>query len=258
MGKRTIDEDIKKTDRQTEHLWIKYPREPIQDVTLRAGIGCCSMNHAFIGKSYRAHEGRPYTELHTHPDLTDSNLYLKAIHGGGEVTATALPNSRELSSFASDLQIKTMVIAQRDLETGEMLGKTIIRKPKGYKFKKYNRADLEKSEEEAQNTGVVSNWRNEFEKAAEGYGLHYRFVPNNGYEVKEGAVAFTKKGKSLETKVVASLIGGLFISALFFFNQMTGFVISDAYSYKAVALIPIALIIILIIYSISKIKGKTK
>jgi hypothetical protein len=240
MAKRTAEREFKKTDKRTEHLWIKYPRESPRNVTLRSGSNFCFQDDEKVGIEYKKHNGRAYNEIHNHPDLTNASFSDRVEYGGGELTASALPNSFELLSFAKNSQIRTMTVFQRDIITGEILGKTIVRKPKNYKFQSKDLSGLEKSEQKAQATGNTLDWRSEFEELVRNQGFQYRFIPNPDYELRAGNVAFTKKKSGYLERIAATILIFSLVGILLQF-KMTGFAISEI-SIKSSALLSLIII----------------
>jgi hypothetical protein len=250
----STDKKIAESDPKVEHNWIKWPRERPIDVSAKSYSNEVFIDDKKVKDEYASHN-RPYTDIHTHPDVSDLNFVQRMEYEGGELDASVLPNARELPAFTKDSRAKTMVVVQRNVKTGERLGKIVIKKPKNFKPTSYDISDLEKSEKMARETGSVYSWREEFEKAVNGYGLRYRFVPNKGYEVKDKEVAFTKQISPLEQRVAASILIVLSLSALLFSNNITGFSIFNS-QLSNLSVYPLIIILIIFLYYLVKINRK--
>lgn len=186
-----------------------------------------------------------YTDIHQHPYNKDFILNCLG----------SIPSPVDFFSFLVDDDIKTMMIAQQNPETGEIGGYYVFRKSRKTKksnvkktdYIKEELKDIKKQEEifksnpylhkianDVQdyqkavgsfNTTNPGDRKDAIEEIAKKYHLKVKFIPEPGYKFKDGT-GFFKEG--LESKVGAFIgISGILASIFFLSSNITGNVIGN-------------------------------
>lgn len=268
LKKRSPKEIIESKDSEIEHAFMKYPAKKM----IYASEPNLSDKYCAAQKRYKIREiekrekYRTYSHIHTHPDM-------------------AIPSGEDLKNFMEADRRKSMVIADRDCETGEVKGYYVIRKTDktptldvAYNFDGPILGRLwEVLKEEFRKgklRGEVGRDARVYGQYAKDYGwedfqlttdalkeflnkyhLKSRMVPAKDFSANLKEMSFERK--SLEQKLSATVsIIAILSGAFFFSTKITGNVI--AISTKTSSLIGIALFLVGIIGAFFWLKSKNK
>lgn len=224
-------ETLERHDPKVEHIYAKFPREELIDVTLTGNeYGAEHDDKKLLGVLKQREMKRDgeltrlpnYTDLHNHP-VTE-----------GEIHDEALPSTEDIKTFLQTRSIKTMAIAQQDQKTGEVQGYLLIRKkrdrPEGERHAKY---EVRRSELSNYKHLSDKNPQEAMRDIARKYNLQYRWVAAKGYELPSERKAdvgwrFVKK-RGLEEKATAiATMFGFLGAILFFSSNLTGNIIGNS------------------------------
>jgi len=221
MKKRNPRQIIESSSSDIEHIYIKMPRQELQEITLKGTDSNAEPDDKKLLEILKRGEYKDnlglsrlpqYTQVHTHPVRY------------GEKTNGAMPSSADFRVFLNDSLIKTMVIAQQNTKTGEVEGYMILRKkvkaPKEkqqlgrHSIPQYALAEIGRTDRVA-----------EIKKIAQEYHLQYRWIPAKGYLLPKGGWSFRKKG--LEKIAITTAIIGVFTGLFLLSSNITGNVIGS-------------------------------
>ena len=222
-------ETIESHDSKVEHIYIKFPREGLQDVTLTSTDQSAYyddkklvelLNQRIIKKPGQLSRFQGYTDIHNHPLIEN------------EIHDEALPSTDDIKSFLQGQTIKTMVIAQQDVKTGEVQGYVILRKKRVRPSEEANsmgKYELSTRELRRYYEFGYKNPKEAMKKLADKYELQYKWVAAKGYELPSERKTnvgsrFVKKSELEKTILATSLIS--FFGAIFFLlSNFTGNVV---------------------------------
>jgi len=257
-----------------ETIYMKYPREGLVDITKKGFLHTCEEN-LLKSRFHMWMKGKkPYTHLHTHQSTSEGG-YWGAVPSPADI----------LRFFGVEKGIeKTNVIAQQSIETGELLGYTILKKTKDTeKFSHEEVIDAQKMLKDSSNIQKIQENRGKSynlftdlknygeslrkvpERAdsilalAEKYQFNIKFLPVKGYKFDEKKGSFVPIPKeetshSLENKVI-SILGISFLAIILFYSfNLTGNVVANFSSTQKV--IGTILFILLVIGSYFYLKNK--
>lgn len=242
MNRRTPKEVIEKGNPKTEQAYVKFPREEPLDISKGENEYSVISNMKLVRKMAKNKSHNKFTHIHTHP-------YMK-----GE-SFCALPSSVDLESFYNQAKEKSSMIAQRDVQTGEIFGYTALLKVKDKNLwspkELYNGEKLHRKLAKY-NRRLITEKINpkeayhEVNEICDKEGWRIRFVPSKGYYFNKETGNFEKnKGVNLE-KVVASIMGGsILLFVLFNVSNINGFVINNSKNVSSINLFWILSIIFL-------------
>lgn len=280
--KRSTREVIENTSNPgMEHGFIKFPGQEAEDVTRDASETSVSYDLNKLKELFSKNRQTKYTVIHTHPTSLPKLGFFGNIFsylGGtrkqrervGEINA--IPSGDDLRNFLETDQ-KTMVIAVRDSESGQVLGYNVTRKlketPKFDELKfgqrkmqmrkpwyimnglEQDTISFETHRVANINSGKYEKISQEFNRLAQKYHLQCRFVPSEGYEISKNKGKFVKK-TGLEGSVSAICL----ISSLFFLSpNLTGNAIADL-SVKTSSFLGIGVFIVALISGMLWLKTK--
>jgi len=239
MKRRTPKEIIEKGNPKTEQAYIKFPREePIKvnrkedEEETRVMINL-DLIKGLLSKD-KIHN--KYTQIHTHG-------YIRS-----EIP-NALPSGSDLETFYRSNKQKAEIIAQQNVQTGEVSGYTVLLKKMDRKdeysnlfevkypglfgpFKEIYLGERLSGQAKKYNKGLYTRkispkeGYNKLKEICEKQDWNLRFVPAKGYYFDKETGNFEKK-KGIE-KIVASVIGGfIIIASLFNLYKLNAFVISE-------------------------------
>ncbi len=183
-----------------------------------------------LKKLYKQYDKKKYQILHTHPTAETTSY-------------RSLPSGADLKFFLKDNATKTMIVAQRDVHSGDLGGYFIIRKGRDFKppakifssllSKKRKEIDkrMEQYDKDIEKGERPEEAYKDLLKISDKYDLKVRIAPVKGYRFSKQRGQFVSRGNSkkrtLESKV-ASVIGiSLLASILFSSSVLTGFTISN-------------------------------
>lgn len=270
VKKKNPKEIIESTDRpDVEHSFIKYPGEEPTDITRHVKSSPFATEN-IIPKTNRIrdeHQNRPYSHIHTHPtflpklteaqkkELKKGGLTENILNKFSEIYA--LPSPHDLRSLVIDDDMKTMVIAARNPDTGEVIGYQIIRKTKRspkfglsrkgfdknpfktalkiinanhFNFGRSNKSlirDVNRYGREVKDSMKSGNYTQAtraFDELTSKYHLRHKMVSAKNYEPNESRTAFVRRSE-LESAAAAVSIIFLSVAFLFFSQNFTAEVI---------------------------------
>lgn len=206
--KKIIEETLKP---EIEHTFIKYPGREAFDVTDYEKSGS---THAVAreGETYYVevtNKGKPYTHIHTHPSKVKRTAKKKA-------ESLALPSGDDFRGFLSEKDRKTMVVAVRDPDSGEVEGYGIVRKTRNTSFQSERELETATNGYESMRRYGSDSARHGFELIAEKYHLKHKMVPAQGYELNDDKTNFKKK------KGLVSRVSGFFAPIFLILTILTG------------------------------------
>ncbi|MDD5192234.1 MAG: DUF308 domain-containing protein [Candidatus Nanoarchaeia archaeon] len=257
---------------EMEHVLVKYLGKEAEDITdYQKSTGSGAIHSSKRFEIELANENKLYTHIHTHPTITpkfkgaEAKEYKKQGLGKKELNRlmniNALPANYDLRTFIVDGNIKKMVIAVRDSDTGEVRGYQIIKKTKstpqfgtsGQDFDKHpfrtflniinaNYFAWGKKHTELLNdvneyndklvsalkSDDYSKLPNAFDAFTSKYHLQHKILSAKNYHPNESKSSFVKReNKSLDSRLAAASIIGL-LGAIFFLSpNLTGFAIAN-------------------------------
>ena len=254
MPKRKSPKEVieSSSNPEKESMYIKFPGKELEPISRKRNKYYVKPDFKKARELWEENWKDKYTSVHTHPNPYHSR--------GREVDINPMPSPTDLLGFLTDDSEKSMVIAQRDVNSGDVQGYFIIRKTKQTpsfgkqalndnlinKIKRLFR-DNSKVRELKRHlrsyAGAVDmahlipffgtpEAKSDFEEIVKKYNLQYRLISAEGYNTNYERTKFIKKeGKkqALENKVAltTSIIG--FLGATFFLSSnFTGNVIANS------------------------------
>jgi hypothetical protein len=233
MRIKSPKEIIEKGNPKTEQAYMKFPRKELIKISkqLDEHPDYVKFDNRLTKEIFKKNNYNKFFAIHTHP-------YNFQYKGCG------IPSSVDLEKFYLDTRAKGEIISQRDTETGDVQGYTILLRGKekknifsrflsrNQKFKKeekeikYNLKEFE----EYNNSKEVKKTYNKLNEICKEQDWRLRFVPVKGYYFNKSTGNF-EKGSGLEKNLVIGVLflifGSLVVLSL---PKINGFVFNNSNS----------------------------
>lgn len=252
--KRSPKEILEGGSKDYEQTYFKAPGKELVDISKISTEGGVSVDNKKARKEWKK-LGKPYTNVHTHPfaELDKAYEFSEADKKSAErlESVAVMPSGHDMDCFLTDDQIKTMVIAQKSVYTGDVEGYLVVRKTA--KTPRSNASEISKglltrikdffipSMDPPEKLELsTKSWKYEldateavragpdevynlFSNFANRYHLKYKFISAKEYKLDHHKTRFVRK--NLEQKVLG-LVGILFFLVSFLANiQISGYTI---------------------------------
>ncbi|MDO8528794.1 MAG: hypothetical protein Q7S06_02795 [Nanoarchaeota archaeon] len=222
--KKTPKEVIESTNSKNEFRGIKFTGEELVPVISWSNERAAGRDDQKVYRMVKERGGKEYNDVQTHPyyETPPDDNYLRLF--------LALPSALDVAQLLGDEKSKIMTIYQRDVETGESMGTTMLFKKPGagkpyYRgtYKNY-KDDYKKNPDNTTVSGTVDKVKEELAKEK----MDMRFHPARGYYFNEETGNYEKKKDNLEGKTMIILAGVGILASLFFFSfSLTGNAVSN-------------------------------
>tara|TARA_Y100000310_G_scaffold39747_1_gene37261 strand:- start:11302 stop:12069 length:768 start_codon:yes stop_codon:yes gene_type:complete len=225
--KKSAREVVESKSQDVERVYLRIPGREMVDVSKNSSRNNADIDLDKIESELEDYSG-DYSLLHNHTTMQEED--------DGEYFS--IPSGGDLGYFLSEKygkRQKTMQIAQRDGDTGEVQGYIILRKTKNTKlipgeenpFSIYGLAREVSDMDQGREANKL------LDEILHEYHIKIKYVPLKGYTYDSKKLKFVRD-ENLEQKikdfVLVGGIGGSFVLSLLFYSNITGNVIGSQFS----------------------------